>query len=395
MSKIVWLSDTDFKSSGYFNITMPLCSELVSLGHEVKVVGFGYKGEEHYFPFSIIPANNLSDSLAVLQNLSILWKPDIAIVALDIWMHDNIMRSMQNRPFDYVGIMPVESDPLCLSWAMVMMQMQKSLVISEFGTQEAKKAGVTNVTHLPVGIDTNLWRVPTEDERKSLRTSFGLEESAFVVLTVADNQERKNLAASMQMFADFVYDHPHVSDTLIQELNLTPKVDAKYILITREFSMLGWKLRELAQEFGINNQMMLFERGVGFKELWSLYAIADVFLLTSKSEGLGMPILESMAVKLPTIATNCTGMAELLADNRGLLVDYDYVHRDPFGNGRRYWADITHGTSLLKGIRDKSLLPDVDAARKYVEGRTWKNAANVLESVLKEIEDGKEKQKTE
>ncbi|MGK3946375.1 hypothetical protein ABK046_49475, partial [Streptomyces caeruleatus] len=34
------------------------------------------------------------------------------------------------------------------------------------------------------------------------------------------------------------------------------------------------------------SDVMIFERGMPFKELYSLYAISDAFLLTSKAEGL-------------------------------------------------------------------------------------------------------------
>ena len=50
--KIAWLSDLNIKGSGYLNITLPICDMLAKSGHEIKVVGLEYKGEEDCFDFS-------------------------------------------------------------------------------------------------------------------------------------------------------------------------------------------------------------------------------------------------------------------------------------------------------------------------------------------------------
>src|SRR4030042_1350063 len=131
MSRIVYISDLDFKASGYFDIPL---QEII------------------------------------------------------------MQRIPKPPPFKYIGIMPIEADPLCMSWAMVLAPMDKALIISEFGTEEAHKAGIINAEHLRIGIDANAWRPPTDEERASMRQSLGIEEDVFVVLTVADNQERKNLS---------------------------------------------------------------------------------------------------------------------------------------------------------------------------------------------------------
>jgi len=255
------------------------------------------------------------------------------------------------------------------------MQMDKTVVISEFGTEEAHKAGVDSA-FMQVGIDTEAWALVDPEDKLKMRQAFGFDEDTFVVLTVADNQERKNLVAGMDMFAEFAQD----------------KDNARYVMVTREHNRVGWKLRDYANEIGISEKLMIFERGMDHKQLWTTYAISDVFLLPSKAEGLGMPLLEAMAVGIPCIATDCTGMAELLADGRGWLLDYEYTHRDPFGNGMRYWVNKQSGIEALDGIyllRESfgNLIPKnkgVVDARKYAEGRTWDIAVEQMEKALLE-----------
>src|SRR4030042_941732 len=206
--RIVWLSDMDLQGSGYLNLSIPLCSGLAARGHEVKVAALGYNGTEHNYDFSLVPAKSMQEALAVAQNLYNLWHFDVFVVALDIPIQEQILHSMmQKPPFKYVGIMPVEADPLCLSWAMALMQMDKVFVISQFGTDEAKKVGV-EAEHIQLGIDTTAWKIPTMDERNNIRKNMGFEEDTFAILTVADNQERKNLSHAMDVFSKFAENKP-------------------------------------------------------------------------------------------------------------------------------------------------------------------------------------------
>lgn len=60
-------------------------------------------------------------------------------------------------------------------------------------------------------------------------------------------------------------------------------------------------------------------------EIPRLYARADVWLVPSRSEGFGLPILEAMACGTPVIATPTGAAPELLGDGTGVVVP----HEDP------------------------------------------------------------------
>lgn len=60
-------------------------------------------------------------------------------------------------------------------------------------------------------------------------------------------------------------------------------------------------------------------------EIPKLYARADAWLVPSRSEGFGLPILEAMACGTPVIATPTGAAPELLGDGAGILVP----HEDP------------------------------------------------------------------
>jgi glycosyltransferase involved in cell wall biosynthesis len=357
------------------NLSIPLCYGLAEKGHDVKVIGLGYKNEEHLYPFSIFPAQGFTDVTATLSNLHYKLGFDIFICALDIphqekflqWMSANI----NDRNFKYFGIMPIEAGPLCKSWAFTLMAMDKSFIISEYGLQEAKEAFVSNAEYIQLGIDTEMWRVPSPEERTKLRKSIGMDDEQFIVLSVADNQERKNPHKLLETYAEFAKD----------------KDNTMLVYVTRENNPAGARLRDYAGELGILKELLLFERGIPFKQLWALYAISDVFLLPSKAEGAGLPIFEAMSVGLPVVATNCTSITELLKDGRGLLVDYEYIHRDCFGNGLRYWFNNTHGVYQLNTVYKHGF--NTKPAREYIEKRTWDVPVEQLHNAIMEYADGK------
>lgn len=384
MAKIILVSDFSFKGSGYFNIVVPLCRGLHESGHDVKAVGLGYLGEPHDLPYSILPCNNYSDAHAMVSNLKIQWGADIVIVALDIPTQAGFIELSKRLEFPIIVITPLENPPLTMSWSMLLQQADKVFFISQMGADEAVKAGVESAEHILVGMDTKAWRMRTNEEYVQGRKLFNISDDTLVVLTVADNQERKNLSKAMEIVSKVKHEHG---------------LKVKYILVTRENSDVGWKLRDLAMFYNIASDVIIFERGMPFGELYSLYAMADVFLLTSKAEGLGMPVMEAMSVGVPVVATNCGAMPELLGNNleRGYIMDTEYSMIDPWGNSRRDFPDAEHGRLMLRNLsidrgsdNSSSYRRLISRAREYMETRTWDFPVSQVDRAIEELLHGKD-----
>ena len=365
--RVTWLTDMDQRSSGYGNLSRRLMQGLHDRGHRIVCIGCGYKGEEHDQPFPVIPSN-LGAATAMIRNLLFLREQDALVVALDIVHHDMFLAQPWRKDTRYVGIFPVESDPLIVTWAARIHMMDERLVLSKFGLDQLNAAGVSG-KYLPISLDTELWRPPGDAERAQIRKLMGVEDT-FVVLTVGENQERKHLSRGMEIFKRFT------------ELN--PSRPAKYWMVTTSRTPIGWNLQDFAAELDITDRFGMMEKGMPQKNLWAMFAAADAFLLPSKCEGLGMCALEAMATGLPVAATQCAALTEVL-DGRGFPIPHDYSIRDPFMNTRRYFASIEQGAQALQTIVDMSPEARGTLARTgidWIRSRTLEDSLNVIEAVL-------------
>jgi glycosyltransferase involved in cell wall biosynthesis len=105
---------------------------------------------------------------------------------------------------------------------------------------------------------------------------------------------------------------------------------------------------------------------------WGAIAEADVFVRSSREEGLGTSILDAMALDIPVVATRAGGIPEILADGAGVLV--------PVGDG------IELGKAASRMIRDKTLRQrTLELARQRLTRFTARTMADGVLSVYRSI----------
>lgn len=368
---IVWISDFSSAGSGYRSITTPLCEGLSKLGFDIRVLGLGYKGEEHTHSFQIIPAATIQRAFMMLSEIRKYRPVDAVVMVSDIVLGWRFRLDFSGRSFPLFMITPVEAPPLCKSWANFLKSLDGVFVISRFGVDECLKRGVDHVRYLPIGVDRSIWRRRTEEDRIRARNFFGWDRKEFIWLTVGYNQVRKNLWAGLKSFSEFLKSHPK----------------SRYVMVTRVDSPYGWILEDLAEDFGIYRNVSFFESGLDVLTLRALYDAADVFVLPSMAEGLGLPLLEAMAVGVPCVGTNCTGISELLSNGRGYLVDVDYVFGDPFGNRNSYLVSIDDLVGKVEKVFNHDGVSEViERGSKFVDSLRWEDAVNVVRDELLKVD---------
>lgn len=381
--KIGVITDMTFVGSGYYYLMSNLLSGLARMGHEITVAGLGYMGEPHDYPFSIIPCPQAQDGISIINNLIYLQKVDLIMVGMDIPFQTQFFDALRASGKPYIAITPMENGPLVQTWAQSLAYMACVFFISELAKQEALKAGVTKAEHLYVGVDGDLWKPPTYEQRTQLRLGMGIEPDEFVILTVADNQERKNLWAGMRIVAKLKAKYPDQK--------------FKYVMVTKEDSPVGWRLRDLATSEGILAEYLPFQRGLPTRDLWGLYAVANVYLQPSKAEGLGLPVLEAMGCGIPCVTTDTGAMTELLQNERGLLVPPAFTCIDVWGNSKRDYIDMDAAVDKIGRLLDPNNLEElaqmVSRASEYVGSRTWDVPVKQVDAKIAEIFNEQKPQK--
>lgn len=153
------------------------------------------------------------------------------------------------------------------------------------------------------GVDLTPYRDPARNRvlvRQTVRDGLGIPDSAPLIAQVARLDDLKDHATAVRAMA-------RVAATVPQALFLIVGDGPERTKIERLISEL-----HLAQHV----------RLVGTRsDVADILLAADLFLLSSKSEGIPLTVIEAMAARLPVISTDVGGVGEIvMAGETGLLV---------------------------------------------------------------------------
>ena len=165
--------------------------------------------------------------------------------------------------------------------------------ISTFLGQWATNMGYTgqpviipNGASVPVGVQYN------QSELDALSQSVGIREGEFVMISVSRLVHQKAL------------------DVNLRALSQLPK-HVRYLIVGD--GPKKTELQSLAAELGVADRVVFVGRVD--RSMTSKYRkIADVFVVPSRSEGLGISFLSTMAAGLPMVTTQEGGIADFLFD---------------------------------------------------------------------------------
>jgi glycosyltransferase involved in cell wall biosynthesis len=103
---------------------------------------------------------------------------------------------------------------------------------------------------------------------------------------------------------------------------------------------------------------------VPWRDVETFYQCATALTWASRYEGCGIPVLEAMASGCPVIASDCTGITEMVGD-AGMLVGP--VDVDTWSGA----MDL-----LLSDDKERSRL--IDVGRKHADRFDWQTSARAL-----------------
>lgn len=200
---------------------------------------------------------------------------------------------------------------------------------------------------VPLGFDLDRLTAISDPDRRAARSALGIPVEAPVVSTAG----RLTAIKRYDLFLDtarLVADrHPQALFVVAGdgELRSTLEEQARANGIADRVRFLGWR-----------------------RDLETLYAASDVFLLTSRNEGTPVALIESLAAAVPGVSTDVGGVRDVIDSDRvGLLA--------PFGDARAL-AEHVH-----------ALLTDHDRRRRMGEaGRQAVSSRYGLDRLIDDVE---------
>lgn len=192
---------------------------------------------------------------------------------------------------------------------------------------------------LPIGFS-----VMAPDDSDSTWNTVNSKAKGFVFLSVFKWEQRKGwdvlLRAFLQEFSGaddvalYLLINAYHSDT-----DFSGKIHRFVKNSSIEEPVLGWA------------EVRVIDEHVPQSALPRLYKAADAFVLPSRGEGWGRPVVEAMAMELPVIVTNWSGPTEYLTEQNGYPLDVDRlaeVTEGPFKGHLCAEPSVEHLRGLMR-----------------------------------------------
>ena len=148
----------------------------------------------------------------------------------------------------------------------------------------------------------------TLPERGKFRAALGIPENIKVILYLGRLSEKKSPDVLLHAFASVCKARSDGQVCLV--------------FVGPDEGGMEKKLRQMAGDLGITTLVHIKDAVFGDQK-WSAYRDADVFVLPSQNENFGNTAGEAVAAGTPVVVTDKCGIAPLLADIAGLVVDHD------------------------------------------------------------------------
>ena len=350
--RILWVSNAPHCNSGYGVVTAQVCKRLKAQ-HDIAIFAFhGLQGGMlEWEGIPVYPNDSGDYSNLYVEQFAKEWKADIVITLLDVWVLDQKVYSK----FKWIPYFPIDHAPIPPLVIEHLKARYDAITMSRFGELEAKKAGIAN-TYIPHGVDTKVFK-PDAALRDLIREYLGIQDK-FVVGTVAANKgERKNFKAMLQAFARFHKEHP----------------DTAFVVYTNPHEKHGVQnMPAYCKELGIADAVIFptdkeLIKGATAQEMAALYNSMDVFLLLSKGEGFGIPVIEAQACGVPVVVTDFSAMSELCGAGWKVKVkELEWTYQSSY----QALASVSDAVEKLEAAYENAHSLR-DKARQFALGYDW------------------------
>ncbi len=201
-----------------------------------------------------------------------------------------------------IGYTMLETTGIPKEWVRQANQMDEVWVPSKFNVDTFRNSGVqVPIYVMPLGIDPDYYNIKIKSYKKHTKYTF---------LSVFEWGERKAPEILLNAYAKAFNQKDEVI-LLCKIFNKDGSID-----IEKEIKKLD--LPSDSAEI-----VFLYNMEITDYQMPALYRSADCFVLPTRGEGWGMPILEAMACGKPVIATNWSAQTEFLHSDNAYLLEVE------------------------------------------------------------------------
>lgn len=368
--------------SGFGRIVNNTALRLHQRGYGIQVASISYSGWPHGFPFHVWPLAG-QDIWTGLVNIVNATQPDILVSVQDFPYHQTIWNAcrIDFSKIKWVFITPIDGVPVHPDWVKLCDYPDGKMVISRFGIEALRQEGKRADLCHP-GVDVTEFYPAEAEEKIALRKSAGYEDGDFIVGVMCMNQGRKAISSMIEAFYEFAKDKP----------------EAKLYLDMDKASPAGWDIPNLLKSLKwteaeqkrvkYRENLQALPDGKPNEAMQSLrnrYAILDLHMVISHREGYGLPLHESMACKVATMALDYCSGTEILGEGRGYLVNrLPYMELGTWGGARDGFPDMNdfhHQLELVYGMPAQRQ-QRAQAGYEWAIKQTWDVTADQVEATI-------------
>ena len=325
--RILWVANYSHNSSYALQSNL-LVPALAQMGHEVAVLELASGGGKPRQINGVMVYQPYLDPMGhdMLEPLYRHIGADAVISFVDNWgFRPDVMSKVRWYPLTPVDTMPV---------APKVVESSKSaripFAISRYGQRMLKEAGFDNAGYMPCVYDR---RIYYPRDKAASRAQLGMDEDAYIVSFVGVNNDvpsRKGIPELLMAWSEFHRSMRAQGRSAVlflhtmrygrRALGAQSGVDIPQLIKTLDLDPTSIKMPDdFKQILGIRSEDMA-----------ALYSASDLFILPTRGEGFGIPLVEAQACGTPVATTNFAAGRELVYSGCTIAYEPDWSWQSAF-----------------------------------------------------------------
>ena len=424
--RVLWVNEASFLATGYSTYGKEVMTRMHNSGkYEIaELACYSVPNDERAkdIPWRVYPNLPTNDEQNEVynsdnknafgkwqfENVCLDFKPDVVLDIRDFWMWNFESSSPFRKFFRHILMPTVDSEPQAPEWLYEIAKADKVLTYQDWSLEYLSKMnGINNlVESAPSAANPDF--VP--QDKTQIKQMIGLDKDIKIVGTLMRNQMRKLYPQLFQDFKKF--------------LNKTKRDDVYLFCHTSYPDLNCWDIPALLNEYELSSKVLFSYRcencgnlkigpyqdinafcgkcgqdslcfpsvhnGIPTEALAKIYNIMDVYVQYACAEGLGMPQLEAAACGVPVMATNYSGMEDIVKKLDGYPINYTTSKEMATGCLRA----IPNSGDFVNKLINFFNMTDEQRKKKSIETRanfekhyhSWDKIAEIWMKVIDEVD---------